>query len=55
MQLTAIPEIRNRVFRTPFCELVSTLEIVIIRDPTSRETFREYRIARLMCYVLLCR
>ena len=41
MQLTAIPEIRNRVFKTLVCELVPTLEIVIIRDPTSRETLRD--------------
>ena len=41
MQLTAIPGIRNRVFRTILGELVSTLEIIIIRDPISKAMLRD--------------
>ena len=41
MQLTAIPGIRNRVFRTLLCELVSTLEIIIVREPIGRAMLRD--------------
>lgn len=41
MQLTAIPEIRNRVFRTLLCELVPTLEIILVRDTIDRATLRD--------------
>ncbi len=41
MQLTAIPGIRNRVFKTILGELVSTLEIIIIRDPISKAMLRD--------------
>ncbi|MCY4131438.1 MAG: DUF5674 family protein [Nitrospira sp.] len=40
-QLTTIPGIRNRVFRTLLCELVPTLEIIIVRDTISRATLRD--------------
>ncbi len=41
MQLTAIPGIRNRVFKTILGELVSTLEIIIIRDPISKAMLQD--------------
>ena len=41
MQLTAIPGIRNRVFKTLLCELVPTLETIIIRDAISRAMLRD--------------
>ena len=40
-RLTAIPGIRNRVFRTLLCELVPTLEIIIVRDTIGRAMLRD--------------
>ena len=40
-QLTAIPGIRNRVFRTLLCELVPTLEIIIVRDTIGKAILRD--------------
>ena len=40
-QLTAIPGIRNRGFRTLSCELVSTLEIIIVRNTIGRAMLRD--------------
>lgn len=39
--LTAIPEIRNRVFRTLSSELGPTLEIIIVRDTIGRAMLRD--------------
>ena len=39
--MTAIPGIRNRVFKTLLGELVHTLEIIIIRDTIRREALRD--------------
>ena len=41
MRLTAIPGIRNRVFKTLLCGLVPTVEIIIIRDTINRATLRD--------------
>lgn len=41
MQLTAIPGIRNRVFRVLVCELVPALEIIIVRDTIDRAMLRD--------------
>lgn len=41
VQLTAIPGIRNRVFRTLLCEWAPTVEIIIVRDPIRREVLRD--------------
>ena len=39
--MTTIPGIRNRVFRTLLCELVPTLEIILVRDIIDRTTLRD--------------
>ncbi|MCY4612814.1 MAG: DUF5674 family protein [Nitrospira sp.] len=39
--MTTIPGIRNRVFRTLLCELVPTLEIIIVRDTIGRAMLRD--------------
>ena len=41
MRLTAIPGIRNRVFKTLLCGLVPTVEIIIIRDTINRAMLRD--------------